>query len=129
MNAVLQTIRDLSPPAEAAAELHELSMQLAYHETIPAEIQATVRELTDAVDRHEGSWSSVDPHYIEILLRTTLSAQLALREPDLPESRDRLRLALDGLASAFDAIAESRPVSDERTGKELVAWLAERTEV
>jgi hypothetical protein len=129
MNAVLQTIRDLSRPAEAAEELHELSMRLAYDETIPPEIQASVRELTDAVDRHEGSWSSVDPHYIEILLRATLSAQLALMEPDLPGSRDRLRLALDGLASAFDAIAESKPVSDERSGKDLVAWLAERTEV
>ena len=129
MIATLETIRDLSRPSEAAGELHELSMQLAYHETIPPEIQADVRELTDAVDRHEGSWQSVDPHYIEILLRATLSAQLALMEPDLPESRDRLRFALDGLASAFDAIAESRPVSDERTGKELVNWLAERTEV
>jgi hypothetical protein len=129
MNAVLQTIRDLSRPAEAAGELHELSMRLAYLETIPADIQAEVREVTDAVDRHEGSWRTVDPHYVEILLRATLSAQLALMEPDLPESRDRLRLALDGLASAFDAIGESRPVSDERTGKELVGWLAERTEV
>ena len=129
MNAVLETIRDLSRPAEAAGDLHELSMRLAHHETIPPEIQASVRELTDAVDRHEGSWQSVDPHYIEILLRATLSAQLALMDPDLPESRDRLRLALDGLAAAFDAIAESQPVSDERTGKELVAWLAERTEV
>jgi DNA-binding transcriptional regulator YiaG len=129
MNAILETIRDLSRPAEAAGELHQLSMELAYHETIPPEVQAAVRELTDAVDRHEGSWSSVDPLYIEILLRATLSAQLALMEPDLAESRDRLRLALDGLASAFDAIAESQPVSDERTGKEIVAWLAERTEV
>jgi DNA-binding transcriptional regulator YiaG len=50
-------------------------------------------------------------------------------EPTLPESRDRLRMALDGLAAAFDAIAEQEPVSDDRTGKELVAWLAEHTEV
>jgi hypothetical protein len=129
MNAVLDTIRDLSRPAEAAGELHALSMELARHETIPAEVQASVRELTDAVDGHRSSWSTVDPHYIEILLRATLSAQLALMDPDLPESRDRLRMALDGLASAFDAIAESQPVSDERSGKEIVAWLSERTEV
>jgi transcriptional regulator with XRE-family HTH domain len=38
-------------------------------------------------------------------------------------------MALDGLSSAFDAIAEQQPVSDERSGKELVAWLAERAEV
>lgn len=129
MNAVLETIRDLSRPADAAGELHELSMRLAYLETIPAEIQAEVREVTDAVDRHEGSWRTVDPHYVEILLRATLSAQLALMEPDRPESRDRLRMALDGLSSAFDAIAESQPVSDQRSGKELVAWLVDQTEV
>ncbi len=85
--------------------------------------------MTDAVDSARGRWSSIDPHYIEILLRATLSAQIALMEPDLPESRDRLRMALDGLAAAFDAIAEQEPVSDDRTGKELVTWLAEHTEV
>ena len=129
MNAVLQTIRDLSRPAEAASELHELSMRLSAFTTIPPEIQEPVSEVTDAVDGARGRWSSIDPHYIEILLRATLSAQIALMEPGLPESRDRLRMALDGLAAAFDAIAEQEPVSDDRTGKELITWLAEHTEV
>jgi hypothetical protein len=129
MNAVLTTIRDLSRPAEAAEELHELSMRLAALESIPADIRAEVREVTDAVDRHEGSWRTVDPHYVEILLRATLSAQLALGEPELAGSRERLRMALAGLSAAFDAIAESQPVSDERSGKELVAWLVDHTEV
>lgn len=129
MNAVLETIHDLSRPAEAADELHALSMELAHHETIPSDVQAEVLRLTDAVDRERSSWSSIDPHYVEILLRATLSAQIALMEPELPESRDRLRMALDGLTSAFDAIAEQQPVSDDRTGKELVGWLAARTEV
>jgi len=129
MNAVLETIRDLSRPAEAAGELHALNMELAFHETIPPEVQAEVRALTDAVDRQKSGWPTVDPHYVEILLRATLSAQLALMEPDQPESRDRLRMALDGLAAAFAAIAEHEPVSDERSGKELVAWLTQRTEV
>jgi hypothetical protein len=129
MNAVLETIRDLSRPAEAAEELHALSMELAYLDTIPPEVQERVRELTDAVDTTSGRWSSIDPHYTEILLRATLSAQIALREPDLAESRARLRMALDGLSAAFDAIAEQEPVSDDRSGKELVAWLAAHTEV
>lgn len=129
MNAVLETIRDLSRPADAAGELHALSMRLAALETIPPDIRAEVLEVTDAVDRHEGSWRTVDPHYVEILLRATLSAQLAVVSPGATGSRERLRMALDGLASAFDAIAESQPVSDERTGKELVAWLVDQTEV
>jgi hypothetical protein len=129
MNAVIDTIRDLSRPAEAADELHALNMELALHSTIPREVQVEVREMTDAVDREKGGWASIDPHYLEILLRASLSAQIALMEPELPASRDRMRMALDGLAAAFDAIAEQEPVSDDRTGKELVAWLAERTEV
>lgn len=128
MNAVLQTIRDLSRPAEAALELHELSMELAYHETIPPEIQERVSELTDAVDSERAGWGRVDPYYVEIVLRATLSAQIALMEPDAPDSRLRLRLALDSLAQAFASIAEDQPVSDDRTGKELVSWLVATTE-
>src|SRR5258707_4267282 len=129
MSAVLATIRNLANPAAAAEELHQLNMELAGAETIPAEIQSQVRELTDAVDRAHGGWSSIDPHYVEILLRATLSAQIALTEPGAPDSRDRLRMALDGLVAAFDAIAEQMPVSDDRSGNELVAWLVEHAEV
>lgn len=128
MNAVLATIRDLSRPAEAASELHELSMELAYHETIPPEIQHRVRELTGAVDSQRARWGEVDPYYVEIVLRATLSAQIALMEPDLHDSRLRLRMALDSLAQAFSSIAEDQLVSDDRTGKELVAWLVATTE-
>ena len=128
MNAVLETIRDLSRPAEAASELHGLSMELAYHETIPPEIQARVRELTDAVDSERAGWGRVDPYYVEIVLRATLSAHIALMEPDLPDSRLRLRMALDSLAQAFSSIAEDQLVSDDRSGKELVAWLVATTE-
>jgi len=128
MNAVMQTIRDLSRPAEAASELHGLSMELAYHETIPPAIQERVRELTAAVDSQRASWGQVDPYYVEIVLRATLSAQIALMEPDVPDSRLRLRMALDSLAQAFSSIAEDQLVSDDRTGKELVAWLVATTE-
>lgn len=128
MNAVLETIRDLSRPAEAATELHALSMELAYHDAIPPATQARVRELTDAVDSQRASWGQVDPYYVELVLRATLSAQIALMEPEVPESRLRLRMALDSLAQAFTSIAEDQPVSDDRTGKELVAWLVATTE-
>lgn len=128
MNAVLETIRHLSRPAEAANELHELSMELAYHETIPPDVQARVRELTAAVDSERAGWGQVDPYYVELVLRAAISAQIALAEPDLPESRHRLRLALDSLAQAFSSMAEDEPVSDDRTGKELVTWLVAATE-
>ena len=129
MSAVLDTIRDLSRPAEAASELLQLSHRLGAHTTIPPAIQKPVREITDAVDANRMAWSRVDSYYVEILLRATLSAQIALMEPKLPESRDRLRFALDALAQAFASIAEGEPVSDGRTGKELVMWLAQHAGV
>jgi hypothetical protein len=129
MTALLETIADLTRPAEAAEELMVLNHRLAEHLVIPPDIQAVVKQITDAVDRSDGHWESVDPRHVEILLRSSLSAQLALMEPDLPASRDRLRLALDGLGQAFAAIAEFEPVADERPPKQLVAWLAARTEV
>jgi uncharacterized protein (DUF2384 family) len=128
MNATLQTIRDLSRPAEAASELHELSMELAYHDTIPAAIRERVRELIGAVDAETASFGQVDPYYVELVLRAALSAQIALMEPEAPDSRLRLRMALDSLAQAFASIAEDQPVSDDRSGKELVAWLVAITE-
>jgi hypothetical protein len=124
VDAILDTIRDLSRPAEAASELHELSMELAYDESIPPWVQERVRELTAAVDSQRATWGRVDPYYVEIVLRATLSAQIALMESD----RLRLRLALDSLAQAFSSIAEDQLVSDDRTGKELVAWLVATTE-
>src|SRR4051794_39837046 len=110
MNAVLETIRDLSRPAEAASELLRLSHQLGAHTTIPPAIQKPVLEITDAVDGNRTAWGQVDPYYVEVLLRSTLSAQIALMEPKLPASRDRLRFALDALAQAFASIAEDQPV-------------------
>jgi uncharacterized protein (DUF2384 family) len=38
-------------------------------------------------------------------------------------------MALDSLSQAFASIAEDQLVSDDRTGKELVAWLVTTTEV
>jgi uncharacterized protein (DUF2384 family) len=40
-----------------------------------------------------------------------------------------LRVALESLRQGFAAIAESEPVADERSPKEVARWLAEKTEV
>ena len=46
-----------------------------------------------------------------------------------PGARDRLRVALESLRQGFAAIAESEPVADERSAKDVVRWLADTTEV
>jgi hypothetical protein len=125
MNATLETI-DVTRPAEAAEELMRLNDRLAESKTIPREIREQVRAISEAVEQTDiAHWDAIDPRHTVFVLRAAISAQLALES----RSRDGLRLALDSLGQAFAAIAELEPVSDSRSGKELVQWLAARTEV
>jgi DNA-binding transcriptional regulator YiaG len=130
MSAVLETITDLSQPAAAAAEIQRLNDSLASEPTIPPAIGATVRELALGIEEiNPRRWETVDPTHAVIVLRSAVSAQLALQEPDSPAARDQLRIALESIRQSLAAIAEREPVSGERTPKEIVQWLAARTEV
>jgi DNA-binding transcriptional regulator YiaG len=130
MSAVLDTITDLSQPAAAAAEIQRLNDQLAGEPTIPPAIVATVREIAFGIEETNlRRWETVDPTHAVIVLRSAVSAQLALEEPDSPAARDQLRVALESIRQSLAAIAEREPVSPERTPKEIVQWLAARTEV
>jgi hypothetical protein len=64
-----------------------------------------------------------------IVLRSAVSAQRALQDPDSPAARDQLRVALESIRQSLAAIAEREPVSAERTPKQIVQWLAAHTEV
>lgn len=130
MSAVLDSIADLSRPAAAALEIQRLNDRLAGESTIPPGIAGAVRELAAGVDETNlGRWEAVDPHHAVIVLRSAVSAQRALEDPDSPAARDRLRIALESIRQSLAAIAEREPVGDERDPKEIVQWLAERTEV
>jgi uncharacterized protein (DUF2384 family) len=130
MSVVLDTIVDLSQPAAAADEIQRLNDRLAGESTIPAEIVEAVREITDGLDRTKlPRWEMIDPRHAVIVLHSAVSAQRALEEPDSLAARDQLRIALESIRQSLASIAEREPVSDERTPKQIVQWLAERTEV
>ena len=130
MSLVLESMVDLSEPAIAAAEIQRLNDRLATQRAIPAEIADTVRELAAGVDQtHLRRWEAVDPHHAVIVLHSALSAQRALEDPESPAARDQLRVALESIRQSLAAIAEREPVGDERTPKEVVQWLADRSEV
>ena len=99
MNAVLETIRDLSRPAEAA----DRAARAEHGAGVPRHDPAGRPGARARADRRRRPHAAVGRASTrttsEILLRATLSAQIALMEPELPESRDRLRMALDGLAA------------------------------
>lgn len=130
MSAVLNSIADLSQPEAAAGEIQRLNDQLAGERAIPAEIADAVRELTAGVDQtNQRRWEAIDPHHAVIVLHSAVSAQRALEDPDSSAARDQLRIALESIRQSLAAIAEREPVSDERNPKQIVQWLAARTEV
>jgi DNA-binding transcriptional regulator YiaG len=130
MNAVLDAIADLSQPESAASEIQRLNDRLATERAIPAEIADAVRELVAGVDQTNlQRWEAIDPHHAVIVLHSAVSAQRALEDLDSSAARDQLRVALESIRQSLVAMAEREPVSDERTPKQIVQWLAARTEV
>ena len=130
MSVVLDTVTELCRPAEAATEIQVLNNRLARERTIPSDVAEVVRDLADALTRTDvRRWEAVDPHHAVIVLRSTVSAQRAVEEADSPAARDQLRIALESIRQSLAAIAEREPVSDDRSPKQVVQWLAERTEV
>ena len=130
MSAVLESIVDLSRPAVAATEIQQLNDALARERAIPASIADAVRELTAGVDRTNlQRLEAIDPRHAVIVLHSAVSAQRALDDPDSPAARDQLRIALESIRQSLTAIAEREPVSDDRTPKQVVQWLADHTEV
>ncbi len=127
---MLETIADLAQPESAARELQALNDRLAGERTIPAEVADAVRELAAGLDRtQQQRWDAIDPHHAVVVLRSAVSAQRAIDEPASPAARDQLRVALESLRQALVAIAEREPVADDRSPKDVVRWLAERSEV
>jgi DNA-binding transcriptional regulator YiaG len=130
VSTALASIVDLSQPAEAAVEIQRLNDQLAGEPTISSAIAASVRELAAGVDQTNlRRWEAIDPRHAVILLHSAVSAQRAIDDPETPTARDQLRVALESIRQSLTAIAEREPVSDERSPKQIVQWLAERTEV
>jgi hypothetical protein len=126
----IDSVADLSDPRAAAAEIARLNDLLARETAIPPEVSAGVREIATAIGRTEPArWEAVDPRHAVVVLRAEVIAQRALEEPQSPAARDQLRIALESMRHGLAAIAEREPVSDERSPKELVRWLADTTEV
>src|SRR5207249_5646488 len=110
--------------------IHALNDRLAAERTIPPEIADAVRAIAAGVDQtHLRRWEAIDPRHAVILLHGAVSAQRALEEPESPTARDQLRIALESIRQALSALAERQPVSDDRSPKAVVQWLAERAEV
>lgn len=130
MTAALDVVTEISRPAETAEEIARLNNELARKHAIPAEIHEAVRDIAAAIGQTAlARWEAVDPYLTLIIHRAIIQAEEAIRSPDELEARDQLRVALESLRQGFAAIAESEPVGDERSPKEIVRWLTDNAEV
>jgi hypothetical protein len=125
MTATAARIFDLAKPRESAEHLWRLNLELAEQTAVTAGIRERARAFLEAMERSDlAAWDEIDPRHALLAHRAGMAALAALERDD----RDALRMALDGLTQALDAIAEGEPVSDARSGKELVQFLASVTE-
>jgi uncharacterized protein (DUF2384 family) len=131
MSAAIDAVAQIDRPAEAAAEIARLNDRLARERTIPGDIGEAVHALAaGTVDQTSPArWEAIDPYLTLLIHRAVIQAEEAVRRSDEPEARDRLRIALEGLRQGFAAIAESEPIADERSPKDVVRWLAATAEV
>ena len=119
---------DPSRPALAVRELVGLNERLAREPTVPPHVAEAVHSLAGSVtDTDLARWEAVDPYHALVVHRAVIDAEEALADQDARRGRDRLRVALEAVRQALEAIAEGEPMSEERTPKEIVQWLAERT--
>jgi uncharacterized protein (DUF2384 family) len=131
MSAVLEAMTGLAHPAAAAGEIAALNDRLAREPSIPGEIAASVHEMVAGIAFQTAAarWEAVDPYLALIIHRALIQAEDAVRRAAEPAARDRLRVALESMRQGFAAIAESEPIADERSPKDIVRWLADTTEV
>jgi hypothetical protein len=131
MTAVLDAVAEIARPADAARELGRLNNRLAREATIPADIVDAVHELAAGVAQETAMsrWEAIDPYLALVIHRAVIQAGEAVRSPDEPAARDELRIALESLRQGFAGIAESEPISDGRSTKEIARWITETAEV
>lgn len=128
---MIESVTELARPGAVAQELARLNDRLARERTIPAEVAGIVHEIAAGIAHETATsrWEEIDPYLTLIVHRAVIQAAEAVRDAGDPVARDRLRIALESLRQGFAAIAESEPIADERSPKEIARWLAETAEV
>lgn len=131
MAAIPEAVAEIDRAADAAHEIGLLNQRLARESTIPGDIGEAVHAIAAGIvdQTAPARWAAIDPYLTLIIHRAVILAEEAVRRTGEAGARDRLRVALESMRQGFAAIAESEPIADERSPKEIVRWLAITTEV
>jgi hypothetical protein len=111
-------------PAVVAHEIGEANERLGREKTTPESVRSLVRDVAASVE-HLGDTeiAAFDPYLVIALQRATLAARNALDSADAAQERRRLRVALEQIRHALRDLAESQPIADERSAKEIARWM------
>jgi transcriptional regulator with XRE-family HTH domain len=126
MSATLESLVDLTDPAAVAAEIGRMSMLLAGRADVPDEAWQLVTRINDAIlgGRATAKWQAIDSYLLEIFMRGLAQVNSAASRKTDPEARRSLRLGFERMRHALEEIAGASPISEERSPKDVVRWLA-----
>jgi hypothetical protein len=121
---------DVEDASRSAAVLARANARLAREPAIPADIVQLVRELNRGVAEADiGRWADVDPYQASLFHKGLSEAVEAVWQEEPSQARDAMRLALERMRHALSEIASTEPVADDRSARDIVAWLVRTVEI
>lgn len=115
---------DIEHPELAAHEIGEANERLAREQETPESVRSLICDMAENVEHlGDNAIAAFDPYLVIALQRATLAARNAMDSADPAQERRRLRVALEQMRHALRDLAESRPVADERSAKEIARWM------
>lgn len=120
---------DLSNLAALRDELAAAGAALATSEELDPRTAELLRSVAERLaSGGPAEWADgVDPYLLIELQRIGLSALLGLAADDESARVETAEIALESLQDVLADIADAAVVGDERSGREIVAWLREKT--
>ncbi len=116
----------LSDSASIEREIAQRNMLLARSEEIPEDLQFFVDDLADQlINLPETASLRVDPYLLVAAQRALLGSLRALTIDDASLARDQVRIRLEQLRQVYRDLAEGEAVYEDRTTKQVAAWLSD----
>lgn len=120
----------LSDSASMEREIAQRNMLLAKSAEIPEDLQFFVDDLADQlIDLPETASLRVDPYLLMAAQRALLGSLRALSIDDASLAREQVRVRLEQLRQVYRDLAEGEAVYEDRSAKEVAAWLADVLDV
>jgi len=120
----------LSDSASMEREIAHRNMLLAGSEEISDDLHFFIDELADQlIDLPETASLRVDPYLLMAAQRALLGSLRALNIEDGSLAREQIRIRLEQLRQVYRDLAEGEAVYEDRSAKQVAAWLVDVLDV